>query len=61
MITFIVLNIVLPLAMGVLSAWIYDSIKEKKRYQNVVSLTQEAAPGRLLPLYPFILFITLLV
>ena len=49
MITFIVLNIVLPIVTGIVSAWIYDSIKEQMRYQTAVSPTQEAASGRLLP------------
>ncbi len=49
MITFIILNIVLPMAIDIISAWIYDSIKEKMRYQNAVSPTQEAASERLLP------------
>lgn len=49
MITFIILNIIQPIAIGIVSAWIYDSIKEKMRYQNAVSPTQEVAFGQLLP------------
>lgn len=48
--TFILLYIILPIAINVISNKIYDSIKEKMRYQNAVSPTQEAAPGWLLPL-----------
>lgn len=48
--TFILLYIILPIAINVISNKIYDSIKEKMRYQNAVSPTQEATPGRLLPL-----------
>lgn len=48
--TFILLYVILPIAINVISNWIYDSIKEKMRYQNAVSPTQEVAYGQLLPL-----------
>mgnify|MGYP001525979897 CR=1 FL=1 len=40
MIEFIILNLILPLLLGILSSWIYDSIKEK-RYQNAILLIIE--------------------
>lgn len=37
---FMILNLILPICVNVLSAWIYDSIKEK-RYQNAILLIIE--------------------
>lgn len=48
MIDFII-NTIIQNAILIAFTWIYDSIKEKKRYQNAVSETQEAAFWRLLP------------
>lgn len=40
MMTYIFINVILPLLLGILSSWIYDSIKEK-RYQNAILLIIE--------------------
>lgn len=50
MITYILINVILPLLLGILSSWIYDSIKEK-RYQNAILLIIESREMRLSFLY----------
>lgn len=37
MMAYTFINVILPLLLGILSSWIYDSIKEK-RYQNAILL-----------------------
>nr|DAS23941.1 MAG TPA: hypothetical protein [Caudoviricetes sp.] len=34
---FIIINLILPILLGILSSWIYDSIKDM-RYQNAILL-----------------------
>lgn len=50
MITYILINVILPLLLGILSSWIYDSIKEK-RYQNAILLIIESREMQLSFLY----------
>lgn len=37
MILFIIINLILPILLGILSSWIYDSIKDMC-YQNAILL-----------------------
>lgn len=46
MILFIIINLILPILLGILSSWIYDSIKDKC-YQNAILLIIESREVRL--------------
>lgn len=46
MISFIIINLILPILLGILSSWVYDSIKDM-RYQNAILLIMESREVRL--------------
>ena len=46
MISFIIINLILPILLVILSSWVYDSIKDM-RYQNAILLIMESREVRL--------------